>query len=120
VTSMRAMRGTKCVPVVKLSQRPMNSKRFGKVMRPHLEILDWKTLGGNGNAIPPQAPAPQLTDGSADSAPETPKPAPAQVAKSKKPVVLSDYTLATMGDVKPVTTAEFINDSFDDLPWDEK
>jgi len=114
VTSMRAMRGTKCVPIVTLSQRPMNSKRFGKVMRPHLEIIDWKTLGGDGNAIPPQAPTPQLTNSSATPAPGT------QAAKSKKPIPLSDYTLATMGDVKPVSTAEFINDSLDDLSWNEK
>lgn len=126
VTTMRVMRGAKCVPVVKPSQRPMNSKRFGKVMRPHLEILDWKILGGNGNAIPPQAPTPQLS-GPSTPAPapknltsEAPKPALTQQAKPKKPVPLSDYTLAVMGDVKPVTTAELLNDLLGNLPWDDQ
>jgi hypothetical protein len=35
-------------------------------------------------------------------------------------VTLSDYTLAVMGDVPKPTTEEVLNDSLDDLPWDQK
>ena len=46
-------------------------------------------------------------------------PAPAsKLPSAKTPVKASDYTLAVMGEVKPVTTGELLNDSLDDLPWD--
>jgi hypothetical protein len=35
-------------------------------------------------------------------------------------VTLSDYTLAVMGDVPKPTTEEVLDDSLDDLPWDQK
>jgi hypothetical protein len=102
----------------------MPSKKFGKVPRPHFEILDWKQIGDGGSALPP-SPAPQLpgptsTPTPEAPAPEAPKPTPTQKAKSKKPISLADYTLAAMGEVKKPTTEERLNDSLDDLPFDKK
>ena len=61
VITMRALRGAKVVPVVRLTHRPM--KTFvGMKHRPEFEIVDWRQLGGDGggNALGgPQAP--QLT-----------------------------------------------------------
>ena len=99
-------------------------------MRPHFEIVGWKTPGGDPAAISPQ-PTPQIaarrqratTPTPSTPTPSTPTPAttpPAQPRQPKQPVNLSEYTKAVMGDVKPVTTEEFLNDSLDGLPWDQQ
>ena len=140
VITMRALRGTKCVPLVNLGERPMKMK-FGMGMRPHFEIIGWKTPGEDANAIPGQPAAPQLSGPAATETPPAPttaplahsnvtsgrvengpaqpqanpqaRPKPLQ-AKPKPPVNVSSATLTAMGDVKPVTTGEFLND---DVPW---
>jgi hypothetical protein len=146
VATMRALRGAKCFPVVKLDERPMKSKYRpgGMGMRPHFEIVDWKVP--RGPKVVGEQPTPQLTGpaelaSAANAAPPTPSsqptqappatsaavrasrphPVPAPASKppsAKTPVKVSDYTLAVMGEVKPVTTEELMNDSLDDLPWD--
>jgi hypothetical protein len=121
VITVRALRGDRCYPLVNLTERPMKSKfrPSGMGMRPHFEVIDWKTPGGDtttvaANPTPqiaaPVAPAPSPTQ-------QTPAPQPRQ---PKRPITLSDYTRAVMGDVKPPTTEELLNDSLDDLPWDKQ
>src|SRR5262249_10290902 len=45
VVAMRILRGSRVLPLVNLSERPMKTK-FGQKLRPHLEIIGWKTPGG--------------------------------------------------------------------------
>jgi hypothetical protein len=136
VITMRSLRSTKCYPLVNLAERPMPSRYRpnGMGMRPHFEIIGWKTPGEPG-AVPEQS-TPQLTTptepASADPAPTSAaSPSTAAAAPSaltppktarrpKTPVTLSEYTLGVMGDVKPVTTAEQLNDSLDGLVWDKQ
>jgi hypothetical protein len=129
VITMRALRGSKCFPVVNLTERPMRSKYRpnGMGMRPHFDIIDWKTPGGvdDGKALPAQPPTPQLPGPAAAPAPmpaaptstssaTTPTPPAAQPRQVKPPVNLPGYTLAAMGDVKPVPPSEELNDK---IPW---
>jgi hypothetical protein len=113
VITVRSLRGIRVLPLVNLTERPMKTK-FGVKMRPHFQVIDWKAPPGeDGKAVPAQAAPPQLSAPAPSSAP-TPK------ARPKSPVPLSDYTLAVMGSPKPVTTEELLNDSLDDLPWDNQ
>jgi hypothetical protein len=137
VITMRALRGDKCMPLVNLSERPMK-KRYGMGLRPHFEIIGWKTPGGDANAIPVQPAAPQLTGPAAvpTLAPEAPSalttpveepaaPAPKQPepqqakpksrqAKPKPAVNVTTETLKVMGDVTLVSTNETLGD---EVPW---
>ncbi len=87
-------------------------------MRPHFEIINWRTPGGGDgdNALPNQ-PAPQL------SGPVATPPAAASTstsistaavqpqAKSGKPTIdLVNGTLNAMGEPKPVRSSEFYDD----------
>jgi hypothetical protein len=129
VTTMRVLRGTRVLPVVSLSERPMKTN-FGMRRRPHFEIIGWKTPGDDTKAVATK-PASQLSGPTlvpqetppaptppAASTPATPSPVsnPAQPyqAKPKPPVKLANETLEAMGNVKPVTTSEILND---ELPW---
>jgi hypothetical protein len=136
VITMRALRGTKCMPLVNLGERPMKMK-FGMGVRPHFEIIGWRTPGEDANAIPVQPAAPQLsgpaaaetppapttalpaqsniTSGRVESGPVQPqaKPQPRH-AKPKPPVNVISATLTAMGDVKPVSSNEVLDD---DIPW---
>ena len=133
VITMRALRGTRCMPVVKLADRPMKMK-FGQGKRPHLEIIGWRTPGEDANAIPARPTTPQLPGPAAAETPpastmtaaaSTITSVPAQLAqpqhqaeprqaKPKPPIDVGGETLATMSDVKPVTTGEMLDD---DIPW---
>ena len=82
VITMRALRGTKCMPMVNLSERPMKI-RFGKVgKRPHFEIIGWKTPGEDANAIVAQPAATQLS-GPAVAPAETPS-TPAEAGATER------------------------------------
>jgi hypothetical protein len=143
VIVMRALRGSDVLPIVMLEERPRKTRR-GITLRPHFEIVDWKTPGGIRDRAFPSAATPQLprpapmseptaptrtpstqtpptqTPPAAERAPK-PHPIPAPATKSpiaKQPVKLSNDTLAAMGNVKPPTTEEILDDSLDDLPWD--
>jgi hypothetical protein len=96
VCIMRALRGSKVLPLVNLEQRPMKTS-YGPRSRPHLEIIDWRSPGsdGGGLLLSPQRPDSQLTG---------PTPAPAAAA-----------TLDAMKPVKPTTVAETIADELP--PW---
>jgi hypothetical protein len=123
---MRALRGTRVMPVVHLSERPMKTN-FGMGRRPHFEIIDWKTPGDDAKAISAK-PTPQLA-GPAVAPVETPpappvtpsptssptsNPAQPYQAKPKPAVPLASETLTAMGDVKPATTEEILDDK---MPW---
>jgi hypothetical protein len=95
VTTMRALRGTKCMPLVNLDERPMKM-RFGMGKRPHFSIIGWKTPGEDNMALPNQ-PAPQLSG-------------PAASMPAKPPIDPAEETLSAMGDTKPVTSKEIFND----------
>jgi hypothetical protein len=122
VSTMRALRGTKCIPIVKPKTRPMKTRKWGMILRPHLEIVGWKTPGDGGNAIPAQPPTPRLTPPTAASSPTPTPPAPisapaatfssptVQPRRAKPPVQLSEHTLSVMGDVKPLSLSEELND----------
>ena len=95
VITMRALRGARVVPVVKLSHRPMKTA-FGMKHRPEFEVVDWKQRGGDGGII---------------AGPRTPQlngPAPASKTTT------AEQTIAGMDDVKPATTKEIIGD---EIPW---
>jgi hypothetical protein len=140
VITMRALRGEKCMPLVNLDERPMKMK-FGMGMRPHFEIIGWKTPGEDANAIPAQPSAPQLSGPAAAEAPpvSTTMPpaqsnatsrhvesssAPSQAkpqrkpktrqGKPKSPVNVTSETLKAMGDVKPASSNEILDDK---IPW---
>jgi len=51
VKLMRALRGDRVVPVVKLDSKPM-STQFGVKERPEFTILDWRELGGSLSGVP--------------------------------------------------------------------
>ena len=51
VKLMRALRGDRVVPVVKLDSKPM-STQFGVKQRPEFTITDWRELGGSSSAVP--------------------------------------------------------------------
>jgi hypothetical protein len=109
VIVMRSLRGSRTMPVVKLGEAVMNTKRFGKVKRPSFEIVDWKLPPGGGETALPK-PAPQLSGPLAATPPAVEKTAasPAKpAAKPGKPAI----DLNAMGDVKPVSLAEELNDS---------
>ena len=51
VKLMRALRGNRVVPVVKLDSKPMPTQ-FGVKQRPEFTILEWRELGGAPSAVP--------------------------------------------------------------------
>jgi hypothetical protein len=131
VHTMRMLRGTRCVPLVNLTARPMKTK-FKMSERPHFEIIGWRTLGGDADAIPAYSPAPQLagplTAATSAPAPDTEPPTPPSAksdpvssgpaqpqhqAKPKPPIDVTGETLAIMSDVKAVSSNEILND---DIP----
>jgi hypothetical protein len=101
VITMRALRGTKCVPLVNLAERPMKMK-YGMGLRPHFAVIGWKTPGEDNAALPNQ-PAPQLSGPAVSAQPQQDKP-------GKPAINPSDETLSSMGDTKPVTSKEIFND----------
>lgn len=120
VITMRALRGTRVMPVVNLTERPMKTS-YGMGRRPHFEIIDWKTPGDDAKAVPAKPATPQLSGPAVAPVETTPaaptapsNPAQPHQAKPKPPVKIASETLDTMSDVKPVTMGEIIND---EVPW---
>lgn len=131
---MRALRGVRVVPVVKLTHRPMKTS-FGMKHRPEFEIVGWKRLGGEGGDALPGSPPKQLTipvaaptqkpeqPTSEEPKPETPasdpkpKPEPAPASDPKpqpKASSVADATLAALEEVSMPTLSEELGDS---IPW---
>jgi hypothetical protein len=46
---MRALRGLNVVPLVELTSAPMKTK-FGEKLRPEFRVVEWRDLGGTGEA----------------------------------------------------------------------
>jgi hypothetical protein len=129
VINMRLLRGDKCLPLVRPSEKPWKVPT-GLRKRPFLEILGWKTPGGDRAGIPakpvprlsgpavapvaasPAAPA-ATSQATTTSPPSNPSTQPYQ-AKPKPPVNLTSETLAAMDEVRPATTSEILND---ELPF---
>jgi hypothetical protein len=130
VITQRALRGTRVMPVVMLDDRAMRTA-YGMGRRPHFEVISWKTPGGDGSKAVPKPDTPQLSGPAVAPVETTPAPTAAaipaapspangvtqpQPAKPKpKPAVnLTNETLNAMGDVKPVTMSEVMDDG---VPW---
>jgi hypothetical protein len=75
VRNMRALRGAKVLPLVHLSERPMNTK-VGPRTRPHLEIVGWKYPGEDLSPAPQPDATPPPT--AAPSKVHEPTPPPTQ------------------------------------------
>jgi hypothetical protein len=118
VITMRMLRGTRVMPLVELGAKPMKTK-FKMGERPDFRIVSWHLPGGDGGML--AAPtAPQLAGPVAAEAtvtqPSKPKvdpisSGPQPQAKSKPPV---NATLDSLGDAKPASSEEVLDDS---IPW---
>jgi hypothetical protein len=113
VCIMRALRGSRVLPLVKLEQRPMKTSGGLLRSRPHLQIIDWRTPGDDGGGLLPPKPTPP-TPQLAGPTPAAPAPAPAAAVPAAPPAPPATATLDATQPVKPVTTAELIAD---ELPW---
>ena len=106
VSGMRMLRGDRVLPLVTLGERPMKT-RFGVKSRPHFEIVDWKEAGVpvlREEAPKAALPASKLEAEPGQTAAPAPQPEP---AKAKRKTT----TLERMGDVKPVSPGEVVNDA---------
>jgi hypothetical protein len=118
VLTMRALRGSRVLPLVKLSQRLFKTK-FGMKTRPDLEIIDWKQPG-SPDTLPSQTPPAQLPGpATTAAAPPTTTPAaerePRPHPRQPKPAIsVAAGTISAMSTVEPVSPAEEMND---ELPW---
>jgi hypothetical protein len=97
VITMRALRGAKVVPMVKLGHRPMKTN-FGMKHRPDFEIISWRSLGAD----------------QAIGAPEQRKISGPTPTEPKPTSTAAEETLSTMKEVKVPSTAEEIADQ---IPW---
>jgi hypothetical protein len=118
----RALRGASVLPLVDLQQRPFKTN-FGPKTRPHLQIIDWRTPGGEGFSPLPEPSSPKqlaapATPAAAPAPPPAPAPAPAPTPAPVPPAAaLTPAAAATLDatkPVKPVSMAEFVAD---ELPW---
>jgi hypothetical protein len=128
VTVMRVLRGEHVLPIVNLEQRPMKTT-YGWKKRPHLEIVEWRAIGGSPLAS--QSPTPQLTGPATAAAPPPAAPAavaPAPALAASAPtaptpaaptpaasVPTASAVLDNTEPLKPVTVAELIADELP--PW---
>jgi hypothetical protein len=113
VITMRALRGSRVIPAVRLSHRPM--KTFVEMKhRPEFEVVGWKQLGGDaGPTLPnPQSP-PQLTGPASAPAPAT-APSTSPQPKPTTMTAAADETLGIMEEVSVPNMGEILNDS---VPW---
>ena len=109
---MRMLLGARVMPLVALSSKPMKTK-FKMSERPDFRIVSWHLPGGDGGML--AAPtAPQLSGPVAAEVPTATgaKADPSSSGPQPKPAV--NATLGGMGGVKPVTSAEVLDDS---IPW---
>jgi len=108
VITMRALRGSRVVPLVRLTHRPM--KTFvGMKHRPEFEVIGWRQLGDSHALSNPQAP--QLTGPHTASAP---KPESKPESKSESKPSAADATLDALEEVSVPSSAELMKD---EIPW---
>jgi hypothetical protein len=111
----RMMRGANVYPRVHLEKRPFKTN-YGWTTRPHLQILDWRALGGGAPVVSstppllgPTTEAAVLPAAEPTAAPMTAPPAPPSTPASAATIL--DHTQP----VKPVTVAELVADELP--PW---
>jgi len=124
----RMLRGQSVWPIARLEKRQWKSTTFGMQMRPHFQVVDWRTMGGP-SSLPQQPPSPQLPGPkTATAVPESsptaaPPAAEAGTAPAAAPVTApaapptappASGVLAHTQPMQPITTAELIAD---ELPW---
>jgi hypothetical protein len=138
VTVRRLLQGVEVWPIVLPSQCPWHNQKYGDILRPHLEIIDWRELPGAGAssvrpltgptpaaaAIPPAqtkqddppwnpsstaAPA-SPSAGTPKLAPIYPPATPSAAAAAAKAAAAQAPLLANTKPVRSVTTAEAIAD----------
>jgi hypothetical protein len=111
---MRMLRGARVMPLVTLSSKPMKTKyKMGE--RPDFQIVSWHLPGGDEGLLAAPAPTSPQLSGPAEAQPtqpNAPKADPISSGPQPKPPV--NATLGGMGDVKPVTSGEVLDDS---IPW---
>jgi hypothetical protein len=150
VEVMKLLRGANVRPIVTLGERHWKTKKYGRILRPHFEVVAWTYVGGEpgaAEALPPPDPPRLIGPATEPTPPSTattpapepaPKPAQATTVKepqpqphpipapetkppsAKRPVTVSAYAKANLTGVAPVTTEELLNDSLDDMPWDSE
>jgi hypothetical protein len=122
VALMRMLRGEHVLPIVHLERRPMKTN-FGMKTRPHLEIKEWRAIGGSplvSQSLPLQLPRP-ATAAAPAAAPSAASPPAAPVVPVASPSAAAPATpsastvLDNTKPVKPVTVAELIADELP--PW---
>jgi hypothetical protein len=102
VITMRALRGARVVPLVKLSHRQMKTA-YGLKHRPDFEIVEWRSLGGGGGGM--------IGDGGKGP----PKIAgPTQSQPEPKPHTAAQATLSALPKVSVPSAAE---EMADEIPW---
>jgi hypothetical protein len=113
IAVMRMLRGEHVFPIVRLEKRQWKSQTYGMQMRPHFQVVDWRTSGGTPVISP--SPAPQLT-GPAAVTPPAAAPAAALTTPAAAPATSTQSSvLNATKPVKPVTVAEAIADELP--PW---
>jgi hypothetical protein len=109
VITIRALRGVRCIPVVRLEQRPMRTG-FGMKNRPEFKIIDWRVLGGDGGDIAgpstPQLTGPVAAEIKTETKPETKSETPTTGAAAKTIDALEKVTLPTAAE-----------ELADEIPW---
>jgi hypothetical protein len=109
VSGMRTLRGGRVLPIITLGERPMKTK-FGAKTRPHFEIVDWREAG----APVPGGEAPKAALPPASKSEAEPSQTAAPALQSEPARAKRKTTLERMGDVKPASPGEAINDK---IPW---
>ena len=108
VITMRALRGARVVPVVRLTHRPM--KTFvGMKHRPEFEIVDWRKLGGDGGNVL-ERPAGAAAHGAGIETGAQPKPDP----KTESRPSAATAALDVLEEVSEPSMAECMKD---EIPW---
>ena len=102
VITMRALRGARVLPLVRLGHRPMKTS-FGMKHRPEFEIVGWKRPGDDGDAI------------GGPSTPQLAGPTAATPPAAAKPVDEAAKTLSALGEVSPPSLSEEMGG--DRVPW---
>ena len=132
--------GERAYPIVCLEKREWHSATFGTQLRPHLEPIDWCTVG-KGAQPAPQLTAPTLTAIPTPAPAATPTPAPkadvyapvtppAPAASTSAanagppweetphaPVPAAPMTPTNLQPLKPVTVAELVADEIPETKW---
>lgn len=114
VITMRMLRGARVMVLVEPGSKPMKTK-FKMSERPDFRIIDWYTPGDDGGLLagptPPQLSGP-VTAEATETQPAELEADPISSSPQAKPWV--NATLNAMGDVKPTSSEEVLNDK---IPW---